>query len=834
MRLAVIVTLLVLAFQTAQAIEPPPPGAAYGTIYVRVTDCANGEPIAGASVSLENPGHTASATTNMTGYAILEGYSWFYSYYVTASGYRIEYGERRFSLGAVFNVCLFRETAGFWRVVASVSAWQGDTHAGGIGWSIIRLKNLEPGVFDIYSLEVWVSGYNRPVAGAEYGNPERLGRLVEREFNITVAPPADSPIGRLAAELRMRAVFTYDDGRKIGPLTVPVSLDYVQILPYRSFRLRLLDFWGLNPVSQATVVMETTIAGAWSQHVLHADDEGYVSLDRLRDGVYNMRVYYSSPYDGDSHLVRAFFPILVDLARAGEVRTWLYDARVEVVDLAGRPLNTTVSIGEVSADTVNGVAYFKNVPKGRYNVRAWWMGSEVFNGSITVDEPFSKPSPGGVLRAVADVGDLILTPRDKGGERLGYGITLKLEPLGLSQQGQDLITFPQLPRGEYTVEAIAYNSLLGHEVTVGQYTFRIPEDHGTHELRMEIYDLTIQFHDAAGRPAEVDAAVGAGRFHALNGSIILEDVAAGEYPVIAWWMDVSVFEGNLKLPEEAEIGVSVYPLMLTVKTLDGGKLVRGLASIEVAGQILESDISDGTAYFQAVPAGSYNLMVQMDSTTVYKGDIRVGGDNVEIVADAAYLRIMVRDQTGRPLGMARAEVEDVGAAITDESGLAEIGQVPKGKYTYIIVYNGLPAGMGTAEAGITSTAIVEVYPLMVEVVNELEQPIEAEVEVSVDSRFIGRQIGSTVVFPDMPRGTYTVRASYASKQVEQQVTVSSANHQIRMIMPFAVYIGPGMILSLSDIWTIATPITLAIIAAALTLAVRTAIKKTSRRHLTRV
>ncbi|MEM2800212.1 MAG: hypothetical protein QXR26_04025 [Candidatus Caldarchaeum sp.] len=204
---------------TVYGLEPPPSGTPFGKFYVRVVDCSSQQPVAGASVNLDNPGHRASSVTNMTGYAEIEGYAWFYTYYITASGYRFTYGERRFSIGEVFTTCLFRETGGFWRVVSDLLGWQGDIHAGGAGWGLVRLKNFEQGVFNITSIELMVSGYDRPVGLWASDRGRVLPKLLDTYFNITVKPPKDSPVGRLKAELRVKAAFIGDDGRKIGPLT---------------------------------------------------------------------------------------------------------------------------------------------------------------------------------------------------------------------------------------------------------------------------------------------------------------------------------------------------------------------------------------------------------------------------------------------------------------------------------------------------------------------------------------------------------------------------------------------------------------------------------------
>ncbi|MEM0443732.1 MAG: hypothetical protein QXH32_08985 [Candidatus Caldarchaeum sp.] len=156
--------LIILLFLPAvYGLEPPPSGTPFGKFYVRVVDCSSQQPIAGASVNLDNPGHRVSSVTNTTGYAEMQGYAWFYTYYITAGGYRFTQGERRFAIGEVFTTCLFRETGGFWRVVSDLLSWQGVIHAGGAGWGLVRLKNFEPGVFNITSIELMVSGYDRPV-----------------------------------------------------------------------------------------------------------------------------------------------------------------------------------------------------------------------------------------------------------------------------------------------------------------------------------------------------------------------------------------------------------------------------------------------------------------------------------------------------------------------------------------------------------------------------------------------------------------------------------------------------------------------------------------------
>lgn len=157
-----------------------------GQSYVYVTDCSSGQPIVGATVTVQlSDTASVSTITNATGYAAFSIAPGTYGYVVDMMGYWIRYGEGRFQPGGVVATCLFRAMEGCWRVVAEILEWCGDIHAGGRGWAMLRLKNLEEGVFNITRLKMHVAGYDKPVAVYQ-------GVVLEKVFNVTVAPPQHS------------------------------------------------------------------------------------------------------------------------------------------------------------------------------------------------------------------------------------------------------------------------------------------------------------------------------------------------------------------------------------------------------------------------------------------------------------------------------------------------------------------------------------------------------------------------------------------------------------------------------------------------------------------
>jgi hypothetical protein len=771
------------------------PAYSQATAYFHISDCETGEPVAGATVVLERGGFSTSSATNATGYAEFRVEEGAYKYYVYASGYRLRAGEAVLTSGTVFRTCIFKTTAGFWRVAADITEWRGDIHAGGLGWGLVRLKNLEDGTFYIQRIEVLVEGYEKPVAYLELREPAVLGR-VEKMFNVTVAPPPDSPVGRLKAGLRMKAEFEYADKRRIGPLTIDLDLDRVLIQPYRTFMLSIYDKWGLYPVPGARVVLTSTLTGSSFMYV--ADERGVMNVKHISDGAYLFEVFYNSPYDGQAYKVYQRFEVLVDVVRGGAIYTSLYDAHVLVKDLSGRRLNTTVALGRVLKTSVDGLAVFNNVPRGTYSVRVWWMGVESFNGTISVDEPLVVKSPGGVLEATAKVGDIVIQPRDWEGKKLSMHFTARLRPLNFITSGVEALAFTQLPPGSYEVSISTYNSLLGRDVEVGRASFTIPKDHGTHEVRLKVYDVVFRLLTSDGKPAPVEEFDLSGmKLRLAGGSVKVYNLTVGDYSVKASYIGVPVLDGAVSVEgPEAVVETAIHPLRLTLKTVEGEPLEEGTATVKVGSKEVAAPVKDGMADAGHLPQGRYALKITLSGEEVYSGDIDVSGGNYSVAVKAGRPSVKVVDQNGKPL---QAEVEVAGLAKSPvgPDGVARFRQAPLRDYPYRVLYIGVEVTSGTLRPGQQAEVAVKTVTLTVKVFNELNAPMDVEVTLSRAGKLIGRSTGSTAVFREIPAGAYSLLATYGPKQVSKQLNLQG-DQEVTVTMPVALNIGP-IYLSLQEV-----------------------------------
>lgn len=814
MRSTILLVMVFLLLVSAYAAEPIPPGTPYGTVYVRVTDCITGAPIQGASVNLDNPTHRTGGVTNSTGYASIEAFAWFYTYYVTASGYRIDAGERRFSLDEVFNVCLVPEAAGFWRVVADVLAWQGDIHAGGRGWAIIRLKNLEAGVFNITEFQIWVAGYDGPAITYTVPGGVILDRLVERSFNISINPRPDIPTGRLKAELRFRAVFTGADGRSIGPLTVSTDLDYVMIAPYRSFRIQVLDKWGQNPVPGAVVEFIPTLPNVEGSFTYRADENGYIDVKRVNDGAYLTRITYLSPYDEKVYLAAQQYTVLFDLVKQPFLRSSLFEVHVDVRDLGNRPLETDVYLNGVRAFSVDGLARFVNVPPGEYSVSVRWMDVEVYTSQIRVEEPLVINSPGGRLQATVDVGDVGVKLETLEGKQVNLPVKILLTPLNRLAENVSATVFERLPRGEYVVKVQAYDAYRERYVDVGEQYFAIPRDHGQHTIRVKVFDAAVEVVDKEGRRIDAELTIEGKPVSLRGGKATLTNLTPGPYLFKASWNGYTVLDimAEPRPGETLTLSAEIYKMRLRVLGVDGRPLMKASALLWQGQSSEQQTVVNGSAVFDQVPAGAHQLTIFLDDVAVFNGTVKAS-EEVSVAAEAGWVELFFHDQNGAPISGVEIVATGFDVQKTGADGVARLSQKPLGSYGFTARYRGFTVFEGVAKAGNRTEFTLPLYSLKATVVNELDTPIEASITLTRGDVSLGTFTGSEAFYHLLPPGPYVLKASVGTKQAVQQVNLLSDGQVYVIKVPVTLVLG-NIALSSSDLLTILMPIAVAVVAVA--------------------
>ncbi|MEM3093897.1 MAG: hypothetical protein QXK46_03950, partial [Candidatus Caldarchaeum sp.] len=609
------------------------------------------------------------------------------------------------------------------------------------------------------------------------------------------------------------------------------DLDYVNILPYRTFRIRVLDNWATNPVAGATILLESTLPGVQASYTVQTDEDGFATIRRMQDMVYRLRVFYPSPYSEEVLMVRQSFPILVDLARTGFITTTLFEAHVRVSDLASRPLDAEVRLGSIARTAANGEVVFKNVPKGSYEVKCFWKGVEVCSERMTVDEPLVLRSPGGKLDVQADVGDLVLRLRKHGDKPLTKSVKLSITPFDETRETADVAVFSRLPRGEYTITVKTHNWVKQAEAEAGTYRFSIPRQHGEHTITVEVFDAVLRTVTEDGKQSPLTKILVDGTsVEGVSGVFTIEDITPGVYVVEALWLDHKVLDGRVELsPASAPVLTArIRDVQVRFVGVDGSSVPRGLAFLRVGGLNQTREVQNGSVVFEQVPAGSHALTVFFDGSKVFEGRVETASPQ-NIVVETGMVLIVFRDQQGKPVKDLRVEVEGVGWAVVDDEGTVLLGPKPIGSYRFTATFKGLPAASGTASAGRATTITLPLHTLEVEVFDELDNQLQATIELLRQDVLVNRLEGSSASFSNLPPGAYTVRVSLGSKQVERSVVVQS-DTSLKVIMPVALRLD-GQTLSLFELTVFITPAALAAAAALTAFVVRKALLKRKGKRL---
>ncbi len=835
-----VVLMLILSFLTlpyyvlaqGDTIEPVPPGTPFGEITIIVIDCETREPITGADITLENPSHSVNVV--MTGENVtVEVYQWWYSYSIQHEDYMPASGVKKFKIGLVYEFCLIPRARGEWRVSAEILRVGGDIHPGGEGWILVRIRNLETGFFRIHQLRAYVEGFEEPILVKNYQQPLLLPANYYIDVNLTVKPPSTAPTGRLKTELFMKATFYYDENRWVGPLGVYVDMDVILLKRFRTLRFDVADYWGLNVVPDITVVMRGTLPGAETEHVFYSSN-GTVFVEKLSDIAYRIEVYYNSPYDGKQYLIRQVTKRLLDLAREEHVKTNVADVKISVRTLDKKPLGgASVSLGQVKILTDDeGVAVFHNVPRGSYPVKVSWEGVEVYSSNVTAGLPSSPAigSPGAELEVVADVGGFAITLLDAFGEKLGVNATVVLRgPVQRQAASNSSVTFSLLPRGEYKLEFYVFNQYLRREVKVADETLRIPEDHGKHEVKLSVYDLTLKFVDMSGEVIPVETVeIEEQPYDVANGVLTLVRATPGSYRLYAEWMNVSVLDDVVEVKtvveDAVEVRLSVYDPLVTVTGLDGLPLSSGKLTITSGSINASVEIVNGTAQLENLPDTSYSVEIRYRDMLVLETGIEHISGEMRLKANVAELVIKVVNQFNQPVSGVTVAVEDM-RGVTNEDGEARLGQLPLGEYKAQVIYRDVKAL--TRDVKLEKPGVIQVslplYKLRVDVLNELGAPLDVDATLYSMGTPIASARGSTLEFSNLPVGTYQLTLRKGTKEINKIIPLPGDKVE-QVTFPVALEIG-NIYLSLWETMLIALPFIIAAVAVVSTVVIRAVLRR---------
>jgi len=468
-----------------------------------------------------------------------------------------------------------------------------------------------------------------------------------------------------------------------------------EIQPYRSFNLTITDFDGVRPLPGAKVVIRQLIR-YYRRREYITPDNGTISVYRLPEEKYEVRVYWNSSYRQELGLVYLGMPTAYDLASTGVLRTRIFTLRISPLDRKGRPLiGARVILDGFERIAENGTAVYELVPQGNHSIQVYWMGLKLHDGWLWAGyhptyHP-SKPATEHLLRLPVD--DLVVQAVDTGGNPVGasFNVTglggrLRLKNL-YSRNGSLVVS--QLPVADYKVEAVNCSKVFDRCVRSNS-TLKPGEPS---KIVLPIHSVRLRILDAEGRPLpglNVSLA-GIKTRTDDDGYAVYTGVPEGSYRIQGSWLGVKVFDQNISVSSRVEMALKadVYDVKLKIVRVDG-KPFR--ASYELAGPAgrFRSEFAD-VVEVHRIPEGVYALRISLGNRTLLELSAKASElsklDSVKVpVGD---LRVTVK-VGGRPLEDAKIQLIDLEAYKVHEAvaknGRYSFKDLIYGKYLLRVFY----------------------------------------------------------------------------------------------------------------------------------------------------
>lgn len=627
----------------------------------------------------------------------------------------------------------------------------------------------------------------------------------------------------------------------------PVEENHAVIMPYRTFNLTVKDFDGVNPVPGAKVVMRRLVHYYDVREYVTSHD-GVIRIRRLLDDDYRVEVYWNSSYSQEYPFIYFEQVSAEELAGKKEVRTSLFNLRIRLVDVHGRPVDGALTILDgVEKIAERGGVTYPMVPQGNHTALVYWKGVKVFDGWVwagyhpTIYPWVARPAVEHVLKL--DVGDLIVSSVDSGGNVVGANFTVigpnRETSFGNIYSRAGLLNLSQLPMADYLVRAVNYSRSFKN-VVEHSGVFR-PGERAV--IQLPVHSLRIRMESMTGRPLEgVELRVGpvASRTD-REGYALFAGVPSGEYEVLGEWLGVKVYTGRVRVEGAAEkiLKANVYDVRIRLLDSDGEEHPSSYLLIDPAGRLFTGR---GVTLIELdnIPEGSCKLAIldfltgrELFNKTLPAREI---SGVKEIRLPVSDMLITVRWVDGEPVSGAEVEVVEQGGTaartITDHGGRASLEKQFFSRYAVTVYYPNTRIAVGRQEVRFEGRPLnftVEPAFLIVRVVDLLGNPVAgAEVEVTHLGAVLGRMVtdgNGLAVFRRLLRvPIYDVQV-YSWGLQSFQKAWPGASLEVKL-----EYVNlAGLILRLSDLMSMAAiAVTAAIISLAVTL-VRRFLRRLTKR-----
>ena len=556
-----------------------------------------------------------------------------------------------------------------------------------------------------------------------------------------------------------------------------------QIQPYRTFNLTVTDFDGVNVLAGAKLVIKRLVYYYEKREYL-IPENGTIKIFRLKESDYEVTVYWnSSLYNQEKPYVYAGILSAYDLASSKTLKTWVFNVKLSLLDLKGRPLDGAEIIFDgVKKFSENGSAIYSMVPYGNHSMQIYWMGVPVLDEWVWVGyHPTIMPRvKAPFLKLTLPIGDLIVQAVDTGGNPIGANFTVRrlegIVPEMKLYSKTGLLNLTQLPPGRYEVLATNCSSIFGRCVESSD----VYEPGTISKIQLPVHSASFKILSSDEVPLP-NATVNLGPISKRTdeeGSVTFAGIPEEKYDLKVFWKGVLVHDELIEIsnPIHEDLFVEVYDINLEFRTMDGELFGVLWRLVDSSGEVHEFKSPINSLRVSLIPRGKCNLSLYLPNNVTILSKIF----SAEELHSMKVLELPIKDmlvkviwEGGDPLEKAEIILSGLGGSafrgFTDLRGETVFRNMILSNYSLRVnyPYTTIPIlSENITFSGEPIVITIRKAKLSVRVIDWFENPIpKAEVRVmSYGTQLARSHTGNDgfVVFPRLPMlPAYEVRVRYA-------------------------------------------------------------------------
>lgn len=478
----------------------------------------------------------------------------------------------------------------------------------------------------------------------------------------------------------------------------------------------------------------------------------------------------------------------------------VYRLRIKVNNAEGDPVEGALVKVWYNKDAGDGAAFeqdttditgyvtFNYMPEGEYSIQVFYNNLQIYSADRVVEILGSDKTH--IINT--NLRTYSVRVYDYDGENLMDDITISGRLLDLSnnpitsyvETTNGVINFGLIPEGDYILEikfgnSIVYNNIVTvptvDSVNADFYDviIKINTDNMANSLYVQGLSISFETQDILSYEKDIE-----------TGTLPMSDLPKGTYEYTLKHGPYTVGRGSFRITEENQV-ITIEPVLLDILIYtknDEGEAIKTKVELQTyEDKEIDTFITDenGTLSVNGLLPIEHKIKIYYNNILVFEDTLPLYENRTtfEMITEVYNLRVLVYDYDGEAkilsalVKVKMTDYEFERGAETDDEGVAELKNLPKGKYEIQVMYYGVVVYQDDSytvlQSGMLQIKAGGIIDIRIVPVDSLGEPLdEGIVKISSGSVYFESGVkDGRARFENIPATTYRVEVEYLNVTV---------------------------------------------------------------------